>query len=102
MTATVLPPNVVEKLKPEYVSPIVAWLVSEQCNVSGKVFVAGGGYFSRTAFVEGPGVFFDAEKGITPEMVVEKLDQIVSLEGGSEYGSATEQTTHALSHMKFD
>ncbi len=102
MTATVLPPNVVEKLKPEYVAPMVAWLVSEQCNVSGKFFVAGGGYFSRTAFVEGPGVFFDDPDSVKPEDIMERIDEIMSLEGGSEYGSATEQTTHSLSHMKFD
>ena len=29
MTATVLPPAVLEKLKPEFVAPIVAWMVSE-------------------------------------------------------------------------
>jgi NAD(P)-dependent dehydrogenase (short-subunit alcohol dehydrogenase family) len=103
MTQTVLPPNIVEKLKPEYVAPIVAWMVSEQCDVSGNIFTAGGGYYSRIAVVEGPGVFFDTDAGpITPEMVVEKLGEIKDITGGQEFGSATEQTGKALSHMKFD
>ncbi|HOB86594.1 MAG TPA: SDR family oxidoreductase [Bacillota bacterium] len=99
LTATVMPPDVVEKVKPEYVAPLVAWLCSEQCDVSGNIFTAGGGYFSRAAVVEGPGVFFDPSREITVEMVVEKLDQIKSLEGGREFGSALEQTGYALSKL---
>ncbi len=102
MTATVLPPNVVDKLKPDYVAPIVGWLVSEQCNVSGQLYMAGAGYYSRSAITEGPGVFLDPEGTITIEDVVEKLPQIQSLEGGREYGSVTEQTMHVLSNLKLD
>ena len=99
MTATVLPPNIVEMLKPEYVSPIVAWLSSEQCDVSGQIYMAGAGYFSRAAIVEGPGVFLDPEGEITIEDVVANLDKIKSLEGGREYGNVTEQTGYVLSNL---
>ena len=102
MTATVLPPNVVDKLKPDYVAPIVGWLASEQCNVSGQLYMAGAGYFSRSAITEGPGVFLDPEKDISIEAVMEKLPQIQSLEGGREYGSVTEQTMYVLSNLKLD
>jgi NAD(P)-dependent dehydrogenase (short-subunit alcohol dehydrogenase family) len=102
MTATVLPPNIIEKLKPEYVSPIVGWLASEQCDVSGMIFMAGAGYFSRSAIVEGPGVFLDPEGEITIEDVVANLDKIKSLEGGREYGNVTEQTGYVLSNLKLD
>jgi NAD(P)-dependent dehydrogenase (short-subunit alcohol dehydrogenase family) len=99
MTATVLPPNIVEMLKPEYVSPIVGWLASEQCDVSGQIYMAGAGYFSRSAIVEGPGVFLDPEGEITIEDVVANLDKIKSLEGGREYGNVTEQTGYVLSNL---
>ncbi len=99
MTATVLPPNIVEMLKPEYVSPIVGWLASEQCDVSGQIYMAGAGYFSRSAVVEGPGVFLDPEGEITIEDVVANLDKIKSLEGGREYGNVTEQTGYVLSNL---
>ncbi len=102
MTATVMPPNVVEKLKPDYVAPIVAWLASEQCNVTGQLYMAGAGYFSRSAIVEGPGVFLDPDKDISIEAVMEKLPQIQSLEGGREYSSVTEQTMYVLSNLKLD
>jgi NAD(P)-dependent dehydrogenase (short-subunit alcohol dehydrogenase family) len=99
LTATVLPMEIIEKVRPEYVAPIVAWMCSEQCTVSGKIFTAGGGYFSRAAVVEGPGVFFNPDQEITVEMVVDKLDQLMKLEGGQEFASAMEQTAYALSKM---
>ncbi len=102
LTATVMPPNVLEKLRPEFVAPMVAWLSSEQCTVSGRMFTAGAGYYSRAAVMEGPGVYLDPEKEITVDMVAEKIDQIMDLTGAVEYEAAMAQTTTALSHLKFD
>lgn len=100
LTATVMPPQVVEMLKPEFVSPIAAYAVSEACQASGQIFVAGAGYYSRAAMVEGPGVFFDDPAAVTPDDMAARLDEISSLEGAVEYDSATAQTGHALSHLK--
>ncbi|MDD5748168.1 MAG: SDR family oxidoreductase [Actinomycetota bacterium] len=102
LTATVMPPQVVEKLKPEYVSPVVAYLCSEQCELTGAICTAGAGYFSRAAIVEGPGVFFDDPDNVTPDDIVAKLSEITSLEGAKEYDSANAQTAYALSHLKFE
>ncbi len=99
LTATVMPPDVVDRVKPEFVAPMVVYMCSEQFTESGKIYTAGGGYFSRAAVVEGPGVFFDAAAEITPDQVAEKIDEIRSLEGGREYGSAMEQTGYVLSKM---
>lgn len=99
MTATIMPPNLLELFKPEFVAPMVAWACSEKCAFSGYTFVAGAGYFSRTAFMEGPGVFFSPEEPITLEMIDQNIDKIASLEGAITYDNATAQTAHALSHM---
>jgi NAD(P)-dependent dehydrogenase (short-subunit alcohol dehydrogenase family) len=100
LTATVLPPQIVEMLKPEFVSPIAAYAVSEACEASGQIFVAGAGYFSRAAIVEGPGTFFDDPAAVTPDDIAAKWSEITSLEGAAEYDSATAQTGHSLSHLK--
>ncbi len=99
MTATVMPPQMLEILKPEYVAPMVAWACSENCAFSGYTFVAGGGYYSRTAFMEGPGVYFDPKQPITLEMIDENIDKITSLEGAQTVGSATEHTALILGKM---
>ncbi len=102
LTATVMPPQVVEKLKPEFVSPLAAFLVSEACDLSGTMMVAGAGYFSRAAVVEGPGFFFDDPDKVTPDDIAANLAAITNLEGAVEYDSAPAQTGHALSHIKMD
>lgn len=99
LTFTVMPEDVISKVKPEFVAPIVAWLSSEACEESGKMFSAGGGYFARAAIVEGEGITFDASKDITVEMIEENLGRIVNLDGAREFGSAMEQAGIVLSKM---
>jgi len=91
MTATVMPPDMVEKLKPDYVSPIVAYMCSEDCTDSGIVFVAGAGYFSRAVMVEGPGITLDAKKGISIEDIRDRLEDIKKLEGAQPFNQSNEE-----------
>jgi len=91
MTATVMPPDMVEKLKPDYVSPIVAYMCSEECTDSGIIFVAGAGYFSRAVMVEGPGVTLDAKKGISIEDIRDRLADVKKLEGAQPFNQSNEE-----------
>lgn len=91
MTATVMPPPMVEKLKPDYVSPIVAYMCSEECSDSGIVFVAGAGYFSRAVMVEGTGITLDAKKGITVEDIRDRLADIKNLEGAQPFNQSQDE-----------
>ena len=59
MTEDVMPAAVLERLRPEHVSPLVTYLCSPACEESGSVFSVGGGYVARVAVVEGEGVAFD-------------------------------------------
>ncbi len=99
LTFTVMPEDVISKVKPEFVAPLVGWLCSESCEESGKMFSAGAGYFARAAVVEGAGVTFGGENELTIEMLIEKMDQIKSLDSAREYSSAMEQAGTVLSKM---
>jgi hypothetical protein len=57
-----MPPEIFEKMKPEFVSPIVLYLCSDGCNVSGQIFNTGMGYFNRVAVLTGPGAQFGDER----------------------------------------
>ena len=59
MTESVMPAAVLDRLRPEHVSPLVGWLASPACEESGSVFSVGGGYVARVAIVEGEGIAFD-------------------------------------------
>ncbi|OBH19589.1 SDR family oxidoreductase [Mycolicibacter terrae] len=59
MTEDILPPEVLEKLKPEYVAPVVAYLCTEEVAETGSVFIAGGGKVQRAALFENAGAVFE-------------------------------------------
>ena len=56
LTEDILPPEILEKLKPEFVAPLVLYLCSDQLQrIRVLVINAGMGYFNRAAIVTGPG-----------------------------------------------
>lgn len=65
MTATVMPNEMVEILKPSYVAPLVAILASkEHCSTSGAVFEAGSGWFSMVRLERSKGVMMNPGFGL--------------------------------------
>ena len=52
-------------MKPELVSPAVAWLCSEECNVSGQIIAATAGSYARVQYFVTEGVQFDPEQPVT-------------------------------------
>jgi NAD(P)-dependent dehydrogenase (short-subunit alcohol dehydrogenase family) len=59
MTEDILPPEAFEKLKPEFVAPVVAYLCTEEASETGSVFIVGGGKAQRVALFENDGATFD-------------------------------------------
>jgi NAD(P)-dependent dehydrogenase (short-subunit alcohol dehydrogenase family) len=58
MTNDVAPPELLDKLPPAQVAPVVGYLLSEQCTDSGSVYVVGGGNIQRVAQFQNKGVTF--------------------------------------------
>jgi len=89
LTEGVLPPEMHERLRPEFVAPLVLYLCSEQCPVTGGIYNAGMGCFSRAAIVTGPGaVVGDGRTAPSPESVAGDMKKIRSLENAREYPNA--------------
>jgi 3-hydroxy-3-methylglutaryl CoA synthase/NAD(P)-dependent dehydrogenase (short-subunit alcohol dehydrogenase family)/putative sterol carrier protein len=89
LTEDVMPPDLYEKSKPEYVSPLVMCLCSQQCSESGAIFNAGMGYFNRAAVFTGPSTQLgDTQNPPTPEQIHENWKKINSLEGAKEIEDA--------------
>jgi putative sterol carrier protein len=92
LTEDILPPDFLDKLKPELVAPMALYLVSEQCPVSGNIYNVGMGCINRAAIVTGPGAVLGNGREIPgPELVQTKWDSITSLEKAKEYQNVTEQ-----------
>jgi NAD(P)-dependent dehydrogenase (short-subunit alcohol dehydrogenase family) len=79
MTEEILPEWVLEFMRPELVSPAVAWMASEKCTVSGEIISATAGSFSRVKYIQSEGVQFDPEQPVTIEMFEDALDKIMDL-----------------------
>jgi NAD(P)-dependent dehydrogenase (short-subunit alcohol dehydrogenase family) len=59
MTEDILPPEVFEKLTPDFVAPVVGYLCTEECADTASVFIVGGGKVQRAALFQNEGVNFD-------------------------------------------
>ncbi len=82
LTEDVMPPEMFAKLKPEFVMPLVLFLVSEDNQDTSMIFNCGGGWYSRSAIVCAPGVIIgDGKRAITPEEIKDNWKKITSLEG---------------------
>ena len=77
MTEDLLGP-VADQLAPEFVTPVVTYLVHESCPVSGEVYSVGGGRVARVFIGVTPGW---VDKDLTAESVAENFDQIRAEEG---------------------
>ncbi len=90
LTEDILPPDLFERLKPEFVSPLVLYLSSEQCRETGQVFNAGLGFFNRAAVVTGPGILIGDGRSVpTPEDIEKNWQSIHSLKGAKEFYNTT-------------
>ena len=77
MTQDILPPEVFEKLTPEYVAPVVAYLMTEELTDTDSVFIVGGGKVQRTALFQNAGITFDSVPSV--EDIAAKWGQITDL-----------------------
>ena len=67
MTGNLIDPALLKYMVPEHISTGVAWLCSEQCNLSGEILCAAGGYYMALRFFQTEGVGFDPRKPATLE-----------------------------------
>jgi NAD(P)-dependent dehydrogenase (short-subunit alcohol dehydrogenase family)/putative sterol carrier protein len=89
LTEDVLPPDLADRLRPEFVAPLVLYLCSEQCPVNGAIYNAGMGYYNRAALMTGSGVRLGGGIEVpTPEEVAKNIDKICSLDSSIEYHDA--------------
>ena len=64
MTQDIVPPEVFAKLSPEYVAPVVAYLMTEELPDTDSIFIVGGGKVQRTALFQNEGVTFTAPPSV--------------------------------------
>src|SRR5258708_39284164 len=67
MTETVLPKELLDALKPEYVSALVAKLAHESTEDTGGLYEVGGGFYAKLRWERAAGKMFRLGRSISPE-----------------------------------
>lgn len=104
LTQDVLPQELLERLKPELVAPLVLFLCSERCLETGRIYNAAAGFFSRVAILTGAGCLVgDGTEAPTPEDVERAWEKINAMDGAREFpnaASAMEPVIRALAQAQ--
>ncbi|MFM1958793.1 MAG: hypothetical protein RL588_310 [Pseudomonadota bacterium] len=90
MTENLMPAEVLEKLKPEYVTPAVVFLVSEEAP-TGVILTAGAGAFAQARIYETEGVYL-GEGGLSVEELRDNFGRITDPAGQKAYLNGGEQS----------
>jgi len=101
MTETVLPPDLVASLKPEYVAPVVAFLCHESCTENGQLFEVGAGWISKLRWQRSKGYFHDPNsKGLAIEDVSKNWNTVNNWNDPDLPQSATETFSMLMQYLQ--
>ncbi|RFU35817.1 hypothetical protein B7463_g533, partial [Scytalidium lignicola] len=76
MTETIMPPDVLENLKPDWVVPLVAVLVHKTSEENGSIFEAGAGHYAKLRWERSSGALFKCDESFTPGAVLKKWNEV--------------------------
>jgi NAD(P)-dependent dehydrogenase (short-subunit alcohol dehydrogenase family)/acyl dehydratase/putative sterol carrier protein len=97
LTEDVIPPDLFAKLQPEFVAPLVLYLTSRDCGVTGEIFNTGAGYIDRAAIMTSAGVVIgDGKTPPTLEEIHQHFEAIDELNDPAEYKDALASLTDML------
>ncbi|MBN8647684.1 MAG: SDR family NAD(P)-dependent oxidoreductase [Caulobacterales bacterium] len=94
MTQDLMPPQFLEMLKPEYVSPAVAYLCSEEAP-NGVILSAGAGTFAMAKIIETKGINFKGDE-INAENIAKNFAAISDSKDAEAYLEGNNQTQNFL------
>jgi NAD(P)-dependent dehydrogenase (short-subunit alcohol dehydrogenase family) len=97
MTENLMPPEMIEALKPEYVTPAVTFLASEDAP-TGVVISAAAGAFSSAQIVESPGV--NLGHAATADNVAANWEKISDFTGAKHFTMGGEHSAHFFELLK--
>jgi 3-hydroxyacyl-CoA dehydrogenase/3a,7a,12a-trihydroxy-5b-cholest-24-enoyl-CoA hydratase len=100
LTETVLPKELIDALKPEYVSPLVAWLCHESCQENGGLFEVGGGFFAKLRWERTRGATVRLGRAIVPETVQKSWKEITSFDGATHPASVNESMAPVMQNVQ--
>ncbi|EGT43053.1 hypothetical protein CAEBREN_04127 [Caenorhabditis brenneri] len=97
LTETVMPQNLVDALKPDYVTPLVTYMVHDSFEESGKVFEAGAGWYGTIQYYKSKGKVIS---NATADDLAKNWSTITNMAGAEFIGTITEQSARLVSILE--
>ncbi|XP_053330090.1 peroxisomal multifunctional enzyme type 2 [Spea bombifrons] len=93
LTQTVMPQDLVDALKPEYVAPLVLWLCHESCQENGSLFEVGAGWIGKMRWERSLGAIIrQKNRPMTPEAVRDEWNKICDFDNATKPRTIQEST----------
>ncbi|XP_027621699.1 peroxisomal multifunctional enzyme type 2 isoform X2 [Tupaia chinensis] len=93
MTQSVMPEDLVEALKPDYVAPLVLWLCHESCEENGGLFEVGAGWIGKLRWERTLGAIVRKKnQPMTPEAVQAHWKEICNFDNAHKVQTVQEST----------
>ena len=89
-----------DALAPEFVTPLVTYLVSERCELTHEIFDVGGGRYARVFIGMGKGWVAPGGKAPNAEAIFDHIDLIREQEGYSVPESIADETRAVVEALK--
>ncbi|EMP26123.1 Peroxisomal multifunctional enzyme type 2 [Chelonia mydas] len=84
LTQAIMPQDLVDAFKPEYVAPLVLWLCHERCQENGGLFEVGAGWIGKLRWERSQGsIVREKNHPMTPEAVQDKWEKICDFDNAS-------------------
>ncbi len=99
LTETVLPKELVDQLKPELVSPLVAWLAHERCEENGGLFEVGGGFMGKLRWERTEGKSFPVGRPLTPDAVAAAWGEVTDFSKATHPSNVNEALGPAIENL---
>jgi multifunctional beta-oxidation protein len=100
MTETIMPPDILENLKPDWVVPLVAVLVHKDSQETGSIYEVGGGHVAKLRWERSSGLLLKCDDSYTPGAVLKRWNEIFDFKnpehptGSADFLALLEKSIH--------
>jgi len=100
LTETVMPQQLVDALKPEFIMPLVVKLCDENSQETGGLYEVGAGFIGKVRWERSKGHSFSVSQGFNAEDVNDAWDEIVDFTDGDHPSNIAEANKPLIKNLK--
>ena len=100
MTETIMPPQILEQLKPEFVTPLVLKLCHEDHRDGGGLYEVGAGWIGALRWERTQGKGFPVTEPLTPEQINQAWKEVTDFSAADHPGNVQEALARIMQNLQ--